>query len=219
MIFTNRRGAGRQLGLRLAEKYANRDDVVVLALPRGGVPVGLEVAEAINAPLDVFVVRRVGVPGQEELALGAIATGGTVVYNEEILSMARVPESVLDYLIDEQTHELIRREQFYRGDRPPLSVKGKTVIVVDDGLATGTPMRAAVRALREQEAGEIVVAVPVGSAETVTLLRKEADEVVCLATPEHFRAVSIWYVDFPKMTDEEVSQMLEQAAGRVSAVT
>jgi predicted phosphoribosyltransferase len=220
MMFSDRRGAGRQLGARLVAQYANRDDVVVLALPRGGVPVGYEVALALAAPLDIFVVRKLGVPGQEELALGAVASGGSVVYNEEVLGLAHLPQAALDFLVDEECHELIRREQAYRGECKPLPVRGRTVIIVDDGLATGASMRAAVRALRQQAPARIAVAVPVGPADSIEALRRDADEVVCLASPDYFRSVSIWYVDFPQVTDEEVRDLLARASQqRMSAVT
>src|SRR6195256_4817063 len=190
--FRDRREAGHLLAEKLSV-YANRPDVIVLALPRGGVPVAYEVARALNAPLDVFLVRKLGVPGHEEFALGAIATGGVRVLNEDVVRGLRIPPDVIDAIAAKEQRELERREHLYRGDRPPPDVRGRTVILVDDGLATGSTMLAAVKALQTQRPARIVVAVPTASAETCEELRSEADEVVCATTPEPFRAVGLWY--------------------------
>jgi predicted phosphoribosyltransferase len=211
MLFHDRRDAGRKLAEKLM-KYANRPDVLVLALPRGGVPVGFEVAQALHAPLDVFLVRKLGVPGREELAMGAIASGGVRVLNEDVVNQLGIPEEVIDAVAAEQAQELRRREQAYRDDRPAPEVQGATILLVDDGLATGSTMRAAVAALRRQGPARIVVAVPVGAVETCDDLRTVADEVVCARTPEPFWAVGIWYEDFTQTTDEEVHDLLERAA-------
>ena len=205
--FRDRREAGRLLAAKLAA-YANRPDVIVLALPRGGVPVAYEVARALGAPLDVFVVRKLGVPGYEELAMGAVATGGARVLNEQIVRDLRIPDYVIDRVEAEQRDELARRERAYRGGRPPLDVHGRTVILVDDGLATGATMRAAVKALRQREPARIIVAVPTASPETCEELRAEVDEVVCAITPEPFHAVGYWYEDFTQTTDQEVRELL-----------
>jgi putative phosphoribosyl transferase len=211
MIFADRREAGRYLAGKLTE-YADRPDVLVLALPRGGVPVAYEVARALHAPLDVFLVRKLGVPGREELAMGAIATGGVLVLNEEVVRHLGIPREVLQAAIAAQQEELERRERIYRGDRPPPDVRGRTVILVDDGLATGSTMRAAVAALRRQGPARIVVAVPIGAPETCAEFDREADEVVCAMTPQPFYAVGLWYGDFSQTTDEEVRELLEKAA-------
>jgi predicted phosphoribosyltransferase len=205
--FSDRREAGRLLAAKLAA-YANRPDVVVLALPRGGVPVAFEVAQALNAPLDVFVVRKLGVPGYEELAMGAVATGGLRVLNDQIVQDLRIPDYVIDRVAAEEGEELTRRERAYRGGRPPLDVRGRTVILVDDGLATGATMRAAVMALRQHRPAHIVVAVPTASPETCEELKTEVDEVVCAITPEPFHAVGYWYEDFTQTTDQEVRELL-----------
>jgi len=211
-FFRNRTEAGRFLAGKLSE-YANRPDVVVLALPRGGVPVAYEVAQALKAPLDIFVVRKLGVPGYEELAMGAIATGGVRVVNESVVRYLDISDHVIDVVAAEEERELARRERLYRGTRPPLAVRGRTVIVVDDGLATGSTMRAAVQALRAQQPERIVVAVPVGARETCDSLQKEVDTMcVCAITPEPFDGVGRWYRDFSQTTDEEVSELLARAA-------
>jgi predicted phosphoribosyltransferase len=210
MFFEDRFDAGRQLAAHLS-RYARRPDVVVLALPRGGVPVGYEVARALDAPLDIFLVRKIGVPGQEELALGAIASGGVRVLNEELVRALDVSEEEIAALTAREERELRRREQLYRGDRPSLPVQDRIVLLVDDGLATGASMRAAVKALRSLEAGWIVVAVPVGSPDTCRALRNEADDVICAHEPEPFRAVGLWYADFEQTSDEEVRRLLEEA--------
>lgn len=210
-LFPDRTEAGRLLAARL-EKYAGKPDVIVLALPRGGVPVAYEVARALHAPMDVFVVRKLGIPGQEELAMGAVATGGVRVLNDQVVRGLGIPDYVIDAVVDWETEELKRRERVYRGDRPPPGVRGRTVILVDDGLATGSTMLAAVRALRQQGPARIVVAVPVASPDTCELLKAHVDEVVCAATPEPFYAVGLWYRDFSQTTDEEVRELLQRAA-------
>jgi predicted phosphoribosyltransferase len=186
--------------------------VSVLALPRGGVPVALEVARALDAPLDVFVVRKLGLPGHEELAMGAIATGGVRVLNREVIDVHGVPPALIAAVGARENEELRRRERRYRGQRPPPDVRGRTVILVDDGLATGSTMRAAVLALRRLEPARIVVAVPVGDATTCEEFAADADEVVCARTPEPFGAVGLWYDDFSQTTDEEVRELLERLA-------
>lgn len=209
-LFLNRSKAGEQLAGEL-KQHANRPDVIVLALPRGGVPVGYEVARALNAPLDVFLVRKLGLPGQEELAMGAIATGGVRVINEEVVRYLEIPETVIGSAVDRELRELQRRERLYRGDRPFPDLKGRTVILVDDGLATGSSMRAAVAALKRIGPRKIVVAVPVAAPETCEDLKLIADEVVCAATPVKFIAVGAWYEDFSQTTDEEVRALLKRA--------
>jgi putative phosphoribosyl transferase len=215
MLFHDRREAGRLLAGKLM-KYAGRPDVLVLALPRGGVPVAFEVARALRAPLDVFLVRKLGLPGREELAIGAIAPGGVRVLNEDLVRSLGIPESVIDEVAAREQQELDRRLRLYRDDRPPPSVRGRTVILVDDGLATGSTMRAAVAALRRQHPARIVVAAPVGAADTCEEFQEEADEAVCARTPDPFLAVGLWYNDFSQTTDEEVRELLEQAAGTTS---
>ncbi|MFL5240899.1 MAG: phosphoribosyltransferase [Gemmataceae bacterium] len=211
MLFRDRRDAGWQLGAKLTA-YANRHDVLVLALPRGGVPVAYEVARTLRAPLDVFLVRKLGVPGREELAMGAIATGGVRVLNEEVVRELRIPDEVIAAVAAEEEQELKRREQIYRGDRPRLDVRHQTIILVDDGLATGSSMRAAVVALRRLGPDWIVVAVPVGAPETCAEFQGEADDVVCGRTPEPFYGVGLWYDDFSQTTDDEVHGLLQKAA-------
>jgi putative phosphoribosyl transferase len=211
MLFRDRTEAGRILADKLAA-YADRADVLVLALPRGGVPVAWEVAQALHAPLDVFLVRKLGLPGQEELAMGAIASGGTRVLNEDVVSKLNVPEEVIDAVAAEEQQELNRREHDYRDGRPPPDVRGRIVILVDDGLATGSTMRAAVAALRRQGPARIVVAVPVGAAETCAELQHEADEAICVQTPQPFYAVGAWYDNFSQTTDEEVRDLLARVA-------
>jgi predicted phosphoribosyltransferase len=210
--FRDRREAGRLLAARLSA-YAGRPGVLVLALPRGGVPVAAEVARALEAPLDVFVVRKLGVPGHEEFALGAIATGGVRVLNDDVVRTLRIPAHVIDAVTAKEQEELARRERVYRGDRPPLDVRGRTVILVDDGLATGATMHAAIRALRQQQPARIVVAVPTASRETCDELRTEVDDVICATTPDPFYAVGLWYEDFSQTTDEEVRELLARSTG------
>lgn len=208
--FRDRAEAGRILVQQLAQ-YAHRPDVVVLALPRGGVPVAYEVASVLNLPLDVFVVRKLGAPGQEELAMGAIASGGVRVVNDDVVRALGISENVVDRVARQEQEELARREQLYRGDRPMVRVQGRTIILVDDGLATGSTMRAAVRALRRQQPARIVVAVPTAAASTCDDLRREVDEMICLMTPEPFYAVGLWYEDFSQTTDREVSDLLSRS--------
>ena len=210
-IFKNRSEAGEFLAEKLTD-FANRDDVVVLALPRGGVPVAYEVANRLKAPLDVFVVRKLGVPGHEELAMGAVASGSVRVLNPDVLSYVRIHEAIIDRVTEFEKSELQRREQLYRGNRPPLSVEGQTVIIVDDGLATGSTMRAAVKALQQKHPKKIIVAVPVGARETCKSFQNEADTmVVCAFAPEPFQAVGLWYADFSQTTDKEVRDLLARA--------
>ena len=206
-LFRNRREAGRLLAEKLAA-YANRPDVLVLALPRGGVPVAYEVANALGAPLDVFIVRKLGVPGYEELAMGAVATGGVRVLNDQIVDRLGIPDHLIDAVAAREQQELSRRERLYRGGRPPPEVRDRTVILVDDGLATGATMHAAIRALRQQRPARIVVAVPTASPETCEEMRAEVDDVICAITPEPFEAVGLWYQDFTQTTDEEVRDLL-----------
>lgn len=214
--FRDRRDAGRQLAALLAA-YAGRPDTIVLALPRGGVPVGFEVARALGAPLDVFLVRKLGMPGREELALGALASGGVRVLNEGLVRELAIPEEVIDAIAAAEARELVRREAAYRDDRPPPAIGGRTVILTDDGLATGATMRAAVAALRRQGPAAIVVAVPVAAPATCEAFRAIVEEVVCLVLPEPFEAVGYWYADFSQTTDEEVRDLLARAAAEPAA--
>ncbi len=209
--FADRAEAGRELAAALSD-YRDRDDVVVLALPRGGVPVAFEVARELKAPLDVFVVRKLGLPAQPELAMGAIASGGIQVLNDEVVHALGVPHETIEKVAAREREELARREQLYRGDRPPQSVEGKTVILVDDGVATGSTMRAAIKALREQKPADLVVAIPVAPPETCEALRREADTVVCTRTPEPFLALGAWYASFPQTPDAEIQDLLTRAS-------
>jgi predicted phosphoribosyltransferase len=208
--FRDRYAAGRELAARLAG-YANRSDVLVLGLPRGGVPVAFEVARALAAPLDVFLVRKLGVPGREELAMGAVASGGVRVLNQDAVRALHIPADVIAAVAAREEAELARRAQLYRGDWPPPDVRGRTVILVDDGLATGATMYAAATALRQQQAARIVAAAPVAAHEACTELRDVADEVVCVAMPEPFHAVGLWYEDFAQTSDQEVRELLLRA--------
>lgn len=208
--FRDRREAGRLLAEKLTS-LANRSNLLVLALPRGGVPVAFEVAQALHAPLDVFVVRKLGVPGQEELAMGAIATGQVRVLNEEVISSLNLSLEVLDRATAVEQRELNRREQMYRGSLPPPPVAGRTILLIDDGIATGSTMLAAVRALRAQHAGAILVATPTIAPGAMTLIRQEADDLIAVIAPQSFRGVGMWYEDFAQTTDAEVSTLLEQA--------
>lgn len=207
MIYRDRREAGQRLARHLMQ-FAGNPDVVVLALPRGGVPVGYEVAQALGAPFDVLVVRKLGVPGHEEFAMGAVASGGLIVRNEEAMHWLRIPERTVNAIAARELKEIERRDHLYRGDRPPLDVHGKTIVLVDDGLATGSTMRAAVEALRNQSPMRIIVAVPVGAADSCRNLHDVADEVICPSKPDPFEAVGLWYDDFRQTTDAEVSELL-----------
>jgi putative phosphoribosyl transferase len=211
MLFHDRREAGRVLASRLG-RYTGRPDVLVLALPRGGVPVAFEVAKALGAPLDVFLVRKLGVPGHEEVALGAIASGGVRVLNDDLVRRLGISTPALEAVTAREEAELRRRELAYRGSRPREPVAGRTVILVDDGLATGASMKAAVAALRRERPARIVVAVPVAAAEACDEFRADVEDVVCVATPEPFMAVGAWYEDFSQTTDEEVRHLLDEAA-------
>ena len=211
--FPDRAEAGRQLAEKL-EKYAGLDDVIVLGLPRGGVPVAYEVAKRLRAPLDVFIVRKLGVPGFEELAAGAIASGGVRVLNEDVARALPNADEIIESVTAKETAELQRREQSYRDGRPAPELSGKTIILVDDGLATGATMRAAVKALRQRGAATIVVAVPVGPPDTCREFEDEADEVVCASEPEFFQAVGQYYEDFSQTSDDEVRDLLARAAQR-----
>ena len=217
MRFRDRMEAGQMLAERLA-KYANRTDVLVLALPRGGVPVGYEVAQALNAPLDVFVVRKLGVPGHEELAMGAIASSGVRVLNGSVVEGLRIPDDVIDAVAGQELRELERRERAYRDDRPPPDVQGRTIILVDDGIATGSTMRAAVKALRQLKVGRIVVAAPTAALSTVREMRPDVDEFVAVMTPADFAGVGQWYEDFSQTTDEDVRALLDKASQLPSPV-
>ena len=207
-LFRDRRHAGRVLAGKL-EQYRGRTGLLVLALPRGGVAVGFEVARELQAPLDIFVVRKLGVPGHEEYAMGAIASGGVKVMNP-MPGLTVRPEEIA-VVVEREQAELLRREQLYRKQRPAVPLQGRTVIVVDDGLATGSTMQAAVLAIRQQHPLHITVAVPVGARDTCAALRQQADEVICAETPEPFRAVGLWYQEFPQATDDEVCTLLEEA--------
>jgi predicted phosphoribosyltransferase len=215
--FRDRAAAGRGLAGRL-RRYAGRDDVIVLALPRGGVPVALPVAEALGAPLDVFLVRKLGVPGREELAMGAIASGGVRVINDDVVAALGIGDDVVDAVSAREARELERRECLYRDGRPAVDVAGRTVILVDDGLATGSTMRAAATALRLRRPARIVIAVPAAPPETCEELRREADEVVCAITPDPFFAVGQWYDDFRQTTDDEVRELLARITVPASGV-
>lgn len=210
MIFRNRVDAGRELAQRL-HAFAGRNDVIVLALPRGGVPIGYEVAHALYVPLDVFIVRKLGVPGHAEFAMGAIASGGVTVVNEEVVRMLGIGRDEFEAAACREGQELQRREQLYREGRPVPDVQSKTVILVDDGLATGSTMKAAVQALRRMGPAHIVVAVPVGAADTCAAMANEADEAICAREPEPFYGVGLWYQDFTPTSDEEVKELLARA--------
>jgi len=213
--FPDRLQAGRLLAAEL-RSYRGRDDVLVLGLPRGGVPVACEVAEALGAEVDLMIVRKLGTPGQEELAMGAIASGGIRVLNAVIIASLGISERAIEQVAARESREVERREQAYRGNRPRPAVAGKCVILVDDGVATGATMRAGIAGLRQQRPARIVVAVPVAPPDTVALLKAEADELVCLATPEPFFAIGYFYRDFPQMSDEEVKNLLARAWEKAS---
>jgi len=209
--FAHRQQAGEFLASKLTA-YAHHTNVLVLALPRGGVPVGFALASILHVPLDIFLVRKLGVPGQEELAMGAIASGGVQVLNTEVINILQIPREEIDLVAVREREEIERREHLYRDSRPPLSIRGRTVILVDDGLATGATMRAAIIAVRYHQPRHLVVAVPTAASETCAEIQAEADEVVCASTPEPFHAVGMWYADFTQVTDEEVREFLSQAA-------
>jgi putative phosphoribosyl transferase len=211
MIFRDRSEAGEVLAARL-EAYRNMPNTVVLALPRGGVPVAYEIGRRLGLPVDVFIVRKLGVPGQEELAMGAIASGGVRYINEDVISQLGIPEQTIDAVSRREVREIEARELAYRSHRPPLNVRGKTVILVDDGLATGSTMLAAIAALRQNAPEKITVAVPLAARETCSRVSRVVDEIVCLKMPEPFYAVGQWYVSFPQTTDEEVRDLLSRAA-------
>ncbi len=207
LLYQNRVEAGQTLALAL-KAFRNRKDAIVLGLPRGGVPVAYQVAEALHLPLDIFVVRKLGLPGHEELAMGALAQGNGIVFNTDVLDTYSPGSRDIELAVQREQRELARREQAYRGGKPPLEVKGRTVILVDDGLATGASMRAAVQALREQEPAAIVVAVPVGPPETCQELELEVDQLICPRRPANFYAIGQWYEDFGQTSDEEVRALL-----------
>lgn len=209
-LFRDRRDAGRKLAQQLTD-YVGRNDVIVLALPRGGVPVAYEVASALHAPLDIFIVRKLGLPGHEEVAIGAIASGGVRVLNEDIVRYLNIPTPLIEAVAGRELRELERRAGAYRGNRPPPDVKGRTVILIDDGLATGASMRAAIVGLRAHSPAHIVIAVPTAAPETCKAFKSEVDRIVCATTPEPFYGVSRWYENFSQTTDEEVKMLLEAA--------
>jgi putative phosphoribosyl transferase len=209
-LFKDRRDAGIELAKQL-NHYKDRENVTVLGLPRGGVPVAFEVAKALEAPMDVFLVRKLGVPGHEELAMGAIASGGVRVLNEDVVGALDIPSRLIDKIAEREQEELERREQAYRGGKPQLNNSGKTVILVDDGLATGSSMRAAVEGLRAQGPEKIIVAVPTASPETCEAFENDVDEIVCAETPSPFYGVGLWYTDFSQTSDEEVRALLQEA--------
>jgi putative phosphoribosyl transferase len=213
-LFRCRIDAGRVLSEKLGS-YADRSDVAVLALPRGGVPVAFEVAKALRVPLDLFLVRKLGVPGHEELAMGAIASGGVRVLNQDVIRTLEIPGEKIEAVTRREEQELARREQAYRGNRSLLSIRGRTIILIDDGLATGSTMRAAVAAVRQQGPARIIVAVPIAAPDTCEAMRVEVDEMVCVVTPEPFYGVGMWYEDFSQTTDQEVRDLLVQAAYRI----
>ena len=214
--FKDRIDAGHFLAEKL-ESYTGRPDLLVLALPRGGVPVAYEVARALQAPLDIFLVRKLGVPGHQELAMGAIASGGVRELNRDVIEYLRIPGEAIDAVTAQEQGELARRERAYRGSRPAVEARDRTVVLVDDGLATGSTMRAAVAALRQQQPARIIVAVPIAAQQTCDALGAKVDEIVCALTPEPFHAVGLWYEDFSQTTDEEVRELLARAAQAPSA--
>jgi predicted phosphoribosyltransferase len=213
--FRDRADAGRRLAAEL-RRYTDRTDVIVLALPRGGVPVGYEVASALRVPLDVFVVRKLGLPWHEELAMGALASGGVRILDEDLIRAARVSEEDIQHVTAAEQVELARREQLYRGDRRFPDLSGTTAILIDDGLATGSTMRAAVAALRLEHPARVIVAVPLASPETCEAFLNVADDIVCAETPEPFHAVGLWYDDFSQTTDNEVHELLERARAQLA---
>ncbi len=211
MYFRDRTEAGQVLA-RCLQQYKNQPDVLILGLPRGGVPVAYEVARELNAPLDVFIVRKLGVPGHEELGMGAIATGGVRILHEGIVREVGISPETIEAVSAREQAELERRERLYRGDRPAPTIKGRTVVIVDDGLATGSTMKAAIQAVRQQDPRQVIVAVPTAPSETCEQLKESAEHVVCPLTPEPFFAVGGSYVDFSQTTDEEVRELIASAA-------
>jgi putative phosphoribosyl transferase len=214
MIFSNRREAGSRLAEHLRD-YANRKDVIVLGIPRGGVPVAFEVARALEVPLDILLLRKLGVPGHEELGFGAIASGGIRALNPEVVEALRISPLDIELVTNRERKELKRREHAYRGQRPPLNVRGLIVILVDDGIATGSGMRAAVGALRQMQPAHVVIAVPVAPSSTCNRLRSEVDDLVCLTMPEPFYGVGQFYFDFSQVSDQEVNELLDRAAREI----
>lgn len=210
-LFKDRVDAGKKLAKRL-ENFAGRKDVIVLALPRGGVPIAFEVAKAINAPLDVFLVRKLGMPGQEEFAMGAIAPGGIRVRNEDVIRYGKISDETIEAVAQKENQELDRRMSEYRGTRPFPELDGRSVILVDDGLATGATMRAAVKAVKSLNPAKVIVAVPVGAMETCSEFEFEVDETICMETPRSLSAIGVWYDDFSQTSDQEVRDYLAQAA-------
>jgi putative phosphoribosyl transferase len=210
MRFHDRTDAGQQLAQQLGS-FVHRPDVLVLGLPRGGVPVAYAVARALQAPLDVLIVRKLGVPGEPELAMGAIASGGVRVINDDVVAALGITQQTLEEVTEREQQELLRRERLYRGDRPPPDIYGRTVILVDDGIATGATIRAAIALLRRQRPARLVVAVPVAAASTCAELQTEVDEVVCVLAPENFYGVGLWYDEFPQTTDQEIQELLQRA--------
>ena len=213
-LFKDRIDAGQKLAKKL-DNYAGQPDVIVLALPRGGVPVAFEVARALNAPLDIWLVRKLGVPGHEELAMGAIASGGIRVLNEDIIRFLNISDEMIDAIAAMEQRELERREHVYRGNRPKPDLRDQTIILVDDGLATGASMRAAIQSLRSQKPARIVAAVPTAAPETCAEFEDEVDEIICATTPQPFMGVGAWYQQISQTTDQEVRQLLEQAAQQI----
>ncbi len=210
MLFRDRIQAGQRLAEKLTA-YADNPDVLILALPRGGVPVAYEVAKTLHSPLDIFVVRKLGVPGHEELAMGAIASGGVVILNQDIVQGLNIPEDVIHNVAKRELREIERRETLYRDNQPLPHIEGRTIVLIDDGLATGATMRAAVRALRQKNPAQIIVAVPVASRQTCDDLRREVDYIVCAVTPQAFHAVGLWYDDFTQTSDDDVRMLLTDA--------
>ena len=208
--FSDRHDAGRQLARKLS-KYADQEDVILLALPRGGVPVACEIVQVIKAPMDLLIVRKLGLPGEEELAIGAIASGGIRILNQDIIDILGINQMTVDRVTEQEIVELQRREQQYRGNRPALDVHDCRVILVDDGLATGATMLAAIRAVRTRHPAQVVVAIPTASTQAIYLLRQEADEIHYVIAPEPFEGVGRWYEDFSQTTDEEVRSLLKKA--------
>ena len=210
-LFNDRADAGKSWRKKLSE-YANRSDVIILALPRGGVPVAFEVAKELNVKMDVFIVRKLGVPGNEELAMGAIASDNIRVLNEDVIRSFQIPQSVIDEVAVNELRELERRERLYRGNRPKPDISGSTVILIDDGLATGATMRAAAAAVKTKNPAKIVIAVPTAASDTCSAFENEVDKTICVATPEPFYGVGAWYEDFSQTTDKEVCELLNKAA-------